>query len=112
LGQSGRGSVARYRAHAAAALHIAHRQNRLADLDAESAMAADPHLASGLNVAGGAIRHEAVANALNLPLAVVDQTKLAERIRANVAGFCGPSEVDADRLDEGSLAALLVYVAV
>ena len=30
-------------------------------------MAADPHLANGLNVSGGKIRHEAVAEALNLP---------------------------------------------
>ncbi len=33
----------------------------------EAAMAADPHLAHGLNVAGGAIRHAAVAEALDLP---------------------------------------------
>lgn len=33
----------------------------------EAAMAADPHLARGLNVAGGAIRHAAVAEALDLP---------------------------------------------
>jgi alanine dehydrogenase len=29
-------------------------------------MAADPHLAEGLNVAGGEIRHKAVADALHL----------------------------------------------
>jgi alanine dehydrogenase len=29
-------------------------------------MAADPHLAEGLNVAGGEIRHAAVAEALDL----------------------------------------------
>ncbi len=40
---------------------------RLAD-HGTSAMAADPHLARGLNVAGGAIRHAAVAEALHLPL--------------------------------------------
>jgi alanine dehydrogenase len=40
---------------------------RLADLGAAAAMAADPHLAAGLNVAGGAIRHKAVAEALDLP---------------------------------------------
>jgi alanine dehydrogenase len=40
---------------------------RLADLGADAAMAADPHLAAGLNVAGGRIRHEAVAAALGLP---------------------------------------------
>ncbi|KPF78275.1 alanine dehydrogenase [alpha proteobacterium AAP81b] len=33
----------------------------------DAAMAADPHLARGLNVAGGAIRHSAVAEALDLP---------------------------------------------
>ncbi|MFM8542911.1 MAG: alanine dehydrogenase [Chakrabartia sp.] len=41
------------------ALHIA-------NLGAERAMALDPHLAAGLNVAGGAIRHRAVAEALDL----------------------------------------------
>ena len=40
---------------------------KLANLGAERAMAADPHLAAGLNVAGGAIRHRAVAEALELP---------------------------------------------
>ena len=40
---------------------------RLAGLGAEAAMAADPHLAAGLNVSGGHIRHRAVADALNLP---------------------------------------------
>jgi alanine dehydrogenase len=40
---------------------------KLANLGAEAAMAADPHLAAGLNVSGGAIRHQAVAEALNLP---------------------------------------------
>jgi alanine dehydrogenase len=40
---------------------------KLANLGAERAMAADPHLAAGLNVAGGAIRHQAVAEALDLP---------------------------------------------
>jgi alanine dehydrogenase len=40
---------------------------KLANLGAERAMAADPHLAAGLNVAGGAIRHKAVAEALDLP---------------------------------------------
>ena len=40
---------------------------RIANLGAERAMAADPHLAAGLNVAGGAIRHRAVAEALDLP---------------------------------------------
>ena len=40
---------------------------RLANLGAEAAMKADPHLAAGLNVANGQIRHEAVADALELP---------------------------------------------
>ncbi len=40
---------------------------KLANLGAERAMAADPHLAAGLNVAGGAIRHRAAAEALELP---------------------------------------------
>ncbi len=39
---------------------------RLASLGAEAAMAADPHLAAGLNVSGGKIRHQAVADALGL----------------------------------------------
>ena len=42
---------------------------RIADAGAEAAMAADPHLAAGLNVAGGQIRHQAVADALGLPFA-------------------------------------------
>lgn len=42
---------------------------RLANLGAEAAMAADPHLAQGLNVSGGQIRHPAVAEALSLPWA-------------------------------------------
>jgi alanine dehydrogenase len=40
---------------------------KLANLGAEAAMAADPHLAAGLNVSGGKIRHKAVADALGLP---------------------------------------------
>jgi len=32
------------------------------------AKAADPHLANGLNVSGGKIRHQAVADALELPM--------------------------------------------
>jgi alanine dehydrogenase len=40
---------------------------KLAGLGAEKAMAADPHLAAGLNVSGGKIRHQAVAEALGLP---------------------------------------------
>ncbi len=41
---------------------------KLADLGAEAALASDPHLAAGLNVMAGAIRHAAVAEALGLPL--------------------------------------------
>ncbi|MFM9829054.1 MAG: alanine dehydrogenase [Sphingomonas sp.] len=41
---------------------------KLANLGADAAMAADPHLANGLNVSGGKIRHQAVAEALNLPM--------------------------------------------
>jgi alanine dehydrogenase len=41
---------------------------KLANLGAEAAMAADPHLAAGLNVSGGKIRHQAVAEALGLPM--------------------------------------------
>jgi alanine dehydrogenase len=40
---------------------------KLANLGAEAAMAADPHLAAGLNVSGGKVRHRAVAEALDLP---------------------------------------------
>ena len=40
---------------------------RLAKLGAEGAMAADHHLAAGLNVMAGKIRHAAVAEALDLP---------------------------------------------
>jgi alanine dehydrogenase len=40
---------------------------KLANLGAEAAMRADPHLAAGLNVSGGKIRHRAVAEALELP---------------------------------------------
>ena len=40
---------------------------RIANMGAEAAMKADPHLANGLNVSGGKIRHQAVAEALDLP---------------------------------------------
>jgi alanine dehydrogenase len=40
---------------------------KLASLGAEAAMAADAHLANGLNVSAGKIRHQAVAEALDLP---------------------------------------------
>src|SRR5688572_9176686 len=39
---------------------------KIAGLGAEEAMKADPHLANGLNVSDGKIRHEAVAEALDL----------------------------------------------
>jgi len=42
---------------------------RLANMGAEAAMAADPHLANGLNVMAGKIRHRAVADALGLAFA-------------------------------------------
>ena len=40
---------------------------RIANLGAEEAMKRDPHLANGLNVSGRKIRHQAVAEALDLP---------------------------------------------
>ena len=40
---------------------------KLANLGAEAAMKADPHLANGLNISAGKIRHAAVAEALALP---------------------------------------------
>lgn len=40
---------------------------KLANLGAEAAMKADPHLAAGLNVSGGKLRYKAVADALGLP---------------------------------------------
>ena len=39
---------------------------KIANLGAEEAMRRDPHLAAGLNISGGKIRHEAVAHALEL----------------------------------------------
>jgi alanine dehydrogenase len=39
---------------------------RLASEGAEAAMKADAHLANGLNVSAGKIRHQAVAEALDL----------------------------------------------
>ena len=39
---------------------------KLANLGAEQAMRSDPHLANGLNVSGGKIRNQAVAEALDL----------------------------------------------
>ena len=54
--------------------HLTIRDNRAAEaiefyrraFGAENAMEADPHLANGLNVSNGKIRHEAVAEALGL----------------------------------------------
>jgi len=40
---------------------------KLANMGADAAMAADPHLAAGLNVARGRVLHRAVAEALDLP---------------------------------------------
>ena len=40
---------------------------KLANLGPEAAMAEDPHLAAGLNVSGGKIRNQPVAEALGLP---------------------------------------------
>jgi alanine dehydrogenase len=40
---------------------------KIATLGAEEAMRRDPHLANGLNVSAGKIRHQAVAEALDLP---------------------------------------------
>jgi alanine dehydrogenase len=40
---------------------------KIAKLGAEEAMRRDPHLANGLNVSDGKIRHQAVAEALDLP---------------------------------------------
>lgn len=44
---------------------------RLANMGAEAAMQADPHLANGLNVSGGKIRHQAVAEALDLEFVAI-----------------------------------------
>jgi len=41
---------------------------KLANLGAEKAMSANRHLAAGLNISGGNVRHRAVAEALGLPL--------------------------------------------
>ena len=40
---------------------------KIANLGADEAMRRDPHLANGLNVSDGKIRHQAVAEALDLP---------------------------------------------
>jgi alanine dehydrogenase len=44
---------------------------KIANQGAEAAMETDPHLANGLNVSGGKIRHQAVAEALDLPFEAV-----------------------------------------
>ena len=40
---------------------------KIANLGAQEAMRQDANLAAGLNVSGGKIRHDAVAEALDLP---------------------------------------------
>jgi alanine dehydrogenase len=40
---------------------------KLANMGAEAAMRADKHLAAGLNVSDGKIRHQAVAEAFDMP---------------------------------------------
>ena len=44
---------------------------KLANMGADAALRSDPHLANGLNVGGGHIRHRAVAEALDLPFVPV-----------------------------------------
>jgi alanine dehydrogenase len=44
----------------------------LANVGAEYAIRRDPHLANGLNVSGGKVRHKAVAEALDLAYEPVD----------------------------------------
>jgi alanine dehydrogenase len=62
------GAVARTSTHALTNATFPFVQ-AIADKGAAKAMAADPHLAAGLNVSSGKIRHPAVAKALNLPFA-------------------------------------------
>jgi alanine dehydrogenase len=62
------GAVARTSTHALTNATFPFVQ-AIADKGAQAAMAADPHLAAGLNVSGGQIRHRAVAQALSLPFA-------------------------------------------
>ncbi|HET9159588.1 MAG TPA: alanine dehydrogenase [Caulobacteraceae bacterium] len=62
------GAVARTSTHALTNATFPFVQ-AIADKGAEAAMKTDPHLAAGLNVAGGQIRHPAVAQALSLPYA-------------------------------------------
>ena len=47
---------------------------KIAKLGAEEAMRRDPHLANGLNVSGGKVRHQAVAEALDLPFEAAELT--------------------------------------
>ncbi|MCR6660368.1 MAG: hypothetical protein NVV72_13890 [Asticcacaulis sp.] len=42
---------------------------KMARMGVSAALAADPHLKAGLNIAGGRITYQAVAEALNLPFA-------------------------------------------
>ena len=53
---------------------------KIANLGAEEAMQQDPHLANGLNVSGGKIRHQAVAEALDLPLRAGRRLTRARRL--------------------------------
>jgi alanine dehydrogenase len=62
------GAVARTSTHALTNATFPFVQ-AIADKGAKAAMAADPHLAAGLNVSDGKIRHAAVADALDLPFA-------------------------------------------
>jgi alanine dehydrogenase len=62
------GAVARTSTHALTNATFPFVQ-AIADKGAAAAMAADPHLAQGLNVSDGKIRHAAVAEALGLPFA-------------------------------------------
>ena len=58
---------------------------KLANLGAERAMAEDPHLAAGLNVSGGKIRHEAVAEALDLPFEAASLARSNDHVRQNLS---------------------------
>jgi alanine dehydrogenase len=62
------GAVARTSTHALTNATFPFVQ-AIANKGAQAAMAADPHLARGLNVSDGKIRHAAVAEALGLPYA-------------------------------------------
>ena len=63
---------------------------KIANLGAEKAMRQDPHLAAGLNVSGGKIRHQAVAEALGSALRAGLATRRARR-RLSAATPCSTS---------------------